>query len=213
MLFDFSYLDLQHNKNIVKVEGFPLFKFYDMPPLFLLFVISVASGSNYARNDGQTNFPAPQITAVSVAKTEVAIPVVLSDADAATPPAIAIIEAEVAGLLMPSETDAPILVKYWASEQTELLFADVAALVEQKADAPVETQTVAAFFKNAATIEAWMDDEGKVSALKFQKLSETLQTQLENPQVYLFGERERTVVVIGKVKGGFGGVVTLVVET
>ena len=114
---------------------------------------------------------------------------------------------------MPSETDAPIFVKYWASDKTELLPGDVAALIEQKADAPLETQTVAEFFKNAATIEDWMSDDEKATAQKFQKLIVTLQTQLDNSHVYLFGERERTVVIIGKVKGGFGGVVTLVVET
>ena len=58
-----------------------------------------------------------------------------------------------------------------------------------------------------------MKEEEKATALQFQKLIETLNAELENPQVYLFGERERTVVVIGKIKGGFGGVITLVVET
>ncbi len=183
-----------------------------MPPLFLLFVLSVAIGSNYASNGTNSKFAAPHTTGLSAAKTQSALPISLSDATTA-PPAIALIEADAAGLLMPSETDAPILVKYWASEKTELLPGDVAALIEQKADAPLETQTVAEFFKNAATIEDWMSDDEKATAQKFQKLIVTLQTQLDNSHVYLFGERERTVVVIGKVKGGFGGVVTLVVET
>ena len=114
---------------------------------------------------------------------------------------------------MPSETDAPLVVKYWPSQKTELLAGDVAALAEQKLAAPVAIKTVAEFFKNAATIEEWMKDDEKAEARRFAKLIETLETQLENPRVYLFGERERTVVVIGKLKGGFGGIVTLVVET
>lgn len=183
-----------------------------MPPLFLLFVLSIASGANYAQNETQSKPSAPQTADIHSAKKNAALPISLSEA-ATAPPAIAMIEADAAGLLMPSETDARILVKYWASDKTEMSPDDVTALVEQKADAPIETQTVTEFFKNAATVEDWMSDDEKATAQKFQKLVVTLQTQLENPRVYLFGERERTVVVIGKVKGGFGGVVTLVVET
>lgn len=138
--------------------------------------------------------------------------VVLSDA--ATPPAaMAIIETAAKGLSLQSEIDAPILVKYFPSEKIELLPGDVAALVEQQADKPVEIVTVAAFFKNSTLVEDWMSDDEKAMGQRFQKFIVTLETQLENPRVYLFGERERTIVIIGKVKGGFGGVVTLVVET
>lgn len=178
-----------------------------------MFVLSVANGSKYASSENQAISSAIQTADIHSAKEKVAIPISLSDSAATAPPAIALIEEDTAGLLMPSETDAPMSVKYWISEKTELSPGDVAALVEQKTDAPIETKTVADFFKNAATVEDWMSDDEKATAQKFQKLVVTLQTQLEKPQVYLFGERERTVVVIGKVKGGFGGVVTLVVET
>ena len=181
-----------------------------MPSLFLLIAISLAMASQRAAN--QLRLAPVANGATAVIKDDIKEKVALSDA-ATAPPAIALIEADAAGLMMPSETDAPFVVKYWASQQTELLPGDVAALVEQKADAPLETQTVAEFFKNAATVEDWMDDDEKATAQQFQKLIVTLQTQLENPRVYLFGERERTIVIIGKVKGGFGGVVTLVVET
>ena len=46
-----------------------------------------------------------------------------------------------------------------------------------------------------------------------QKFVVTLETQLENPTVYLINPREKTVVSSAKFKGGFGGVITLVVET
>ena len=132
---------------------------------------------------------------------------------ATAPPAIAIIEAAAKDLAVQSEIDAPILVKFWASEKIELSPGDVAALVEEPGDVTVETQTVAEFFKNSVTVEDWMNEDEKTTARRFGNLSEVLEAQLENPRVYLFGERERTVVIIGKVKGGFGGVVTLVVET
>lgn len=197
-----------------------------MPAFFLLLVMSLVAGSNQARdkprppkvavNQGVKKADASKTPPIAndktVASEKIAVSVSLSDA-ATPPPAISIIEAEAKELSMQSEIDAPIIVKYWASQKTELSPGEVAALVEQQADKPIEIVTVAAFFKNSALVEDWMNDDEKALALKFQKFIVTLETQLENPQVYLFGERERTVVIIGKVKGGFGGVATVVVET
>ena len=186
------------------------FIFYEMPSLLLLLVMSLAVVSNQAKDKPSS----AKVAAKSVENNRSAEPKTSATAPVmAPPPAIAIIEEQANGLLMPSETDAPMTVKYWPSEKIELLPGDVAVLVEQKADESVEIETVAEFFKSAATIEDWMTDNDKANAQRFQKLIQTLETQLEKPQVYLFGEGERTVVVIGKVKGGFGGIVTLVVET
>ncbi len=202
-----------------------------MHSFFLLLMMSLAVVSNQAKDKPA----APQVAAdkTSMAKAKpvadsaektadaetvesdaekIARPVSLLDKPVA-PPAIAIIEAEAKDLNVQSEIDAPIIVRYFPSEKIELTQAEVAALVEQNADKPIEIKTVAAFFKNSALVEDWMNDEEKTMARRFQKFIGTLETQLENPQVYLIGERERTVIIIGKVKGGFGGVITLVVET
>ena len=191
-----------------------------MTSLFLLLVISLTMTSPQAKNKfypfsiATNKLDAPPINSGAhnnIEKLKVAIPVAL--ADAATPPAIAIIEAQARELSMQSETDAPFVVKFFPSQQIELAPDAVAALVERSADKTVEIVTVTAFFKNSVAVETWMNDDEKATARKFQLFVQTLETQLENPRVYLFGERERTVVIIGKVKGGFGGVVTLVVET
>ena len=211
--------NLQFQLVNVKVEESHLIYFYDMPSFLLLLVISLTVVSHQAKDKSGPGKVAAESTETKTQKVQSIEPKRIALSSAATaptdtaPPAIATIEAQCKGLLMPSETDAPILVKYWPSEKIELLPGDVAALAEQQIAAPVATQTVAEFFKNAATIENWMSDDDKTTAQRFQNLTETLQTQLENPQVYLFGERERAVVIIGKVKGGFGGIVTLVVET
>ena len=144
--------------------------------------------------------PAPQTVETSLE---------LADA----PPVIAKLEAAVEGLQMPSETDEPFRVVYWPLEKSELSDSEVAFYAAERADAPVESQSVDAFFRNAATIENWMDDDEKAEAARFGDLIETLQGELQNPRVYLIGEGERTVAVVGQVEGGFGGVVTLVVET
>lgn len=187
-----------------------------MPSFLLLLVMSLAVISHQAKDQSRPTQVAVQKTSAVKAKAPAApndaTQVALSDV-ATAPPAIEIIEKEAKNLSVQSEIDAPMTVKFWASEKTELLPRDVATLIEQPIDAPVETQTVAAFFNHSARVEDWMSDDEKAMAQRFQKFIVTLQTQLENPRVYLFGERERTVVIIGKVKGGFGGVATVVVET
>ena len=190
--------------------------FYGMPSLLLLLVMSLTLACPQARDTFRSpKVAAKPLEATQAAANETAIEsktVALSDA-ATAPPALAIIEAATKDLSIQSEIDAPMLVKFWPSQQTELLPGAVVALVEQPAGVPIETTSVAEFFRNSASLEDWMSDDEKASAQRFQKLTETLNAQLENPRVFLFGERERTVVIIGKVKGGFGGVVTLVVET
>ena len=129
------------------------------------------------------------------------------------PPAIAKLDAATAGLLMPSESDEPFRTVYWPLEASEIKPSEVALYLTENADADVKTKSVAAFFANAVKVEDWMSDDEKAGAEKFAKLVETINAELENSRVYLIGEREITAAVIGKVAGGFGGVVTTVVET
>ena len=147
-----------------------------------------------------------------VQATEVAAPI----ADAPTlnaPPAIARLDAATAGLQMPSETDAPFRTVYWPLEKAAITPSEIALYLTENADARVETQSVETFFKNAVAVEDWMDDDEKATAKRFGKLVETLDAELEKPRVYRIGEREITAAIIGKVQGGFAGVVTMAVET
>lgn len=144
-------------------------------------------------------------------KTEVAGDI--ADTTLDQPPVVAKLEEAVKGLEMPSETDEPFRVVFWPLEKSQLTNSEVAFYAAERADAPVETRSVAEFFQDAATVEDWMDDAERADAKRFQNLVETLNAELKNPRVYLIGERERTAAVIGQVEGGFGGVITLVVET
>ena len=182
--------------------------------------MSLTVASNQAKDKTRPTQVAANQT--SAAKTQAATdsasketvrPVSLPIAEVEVPPAIGIIKEQAKGLIVQSETDAPIRVEFWPSEKVALSSGEVAERAGQKADAQIETKTVAEFFKNDVSVEDWMGDEEKTMALRFQKFVVTLETQLENPTVYLINPRERTVVIIGKVKGGFGGVITLVVET
>ena len=197
-----------------------------MPPFILLLALSLAVASSTPstkkRSAKNASIKAKAATAPSQktpaqgeteVKAKTAI-VSLSDVPVVNEPAsILKIRSAVGTMLMQSETDAIIEVRYWLSDADAISSDKVALLVDAKKEAKTEIKTVREFFRNSTLIENWMNDEEKATATGFQKLVETLEIELENPQVYLFGERERTVVIIGKVKGGFGGLVTLVVET
>ena len=129
------------------------------------------------------------------------------------PPAVARLDAATAGLQMPSETDAPFRTVYWPLEKAEITPSEVALYLTENAEARVETQSVQAFFKNAISVEDWMDDDEKATAKRFENLVETLDAELQKPRVYRIGEREITAAIVGKVQGGFAGVVTTIVET
>ena len=156
---------------------------------------------------------APAETQNSSAQTqEIASPI----ADAPTlnaPPAVARLDAATAGLQMQSETDAPFRTVYWPLEKDEITPSEVALYLTENADARVETQSVEEFFKNAVSVEDWMNDDEKATAQRFERLAETLDAELEKPRVYRIGEREISAAIIGKVPGGFAGVVTTIVET
>ena len=205
-----------------------------MPSLVLWFILSlsVASGATKLEKgmpkDGGKVASVPNKPAVRTvdAATETAAKIAPTDADGAAkiagvsvepvaeePPAIAKLREEIVGLEMQSETDAPFRILYWPTEKDVISAGEIASFFSTKTDVAVEIKAVGAYFKRFTVIEDWMDDEETAMAVRFQKLIVTLETQLENPQVYIIGERERTVAVVGKVKGGFGGVVTLVVET
>ena len=203
-----------------------------MPSLLILLVLSLSVASSTSatkKRAAKTNaVPAKVETAkveaakVRIGETATAQAPVVADIEIAevslvpvveAPPAIARLREAVKDLQMPSETDSPFRVEFWASEKSAISPGEVALFAALKTDTDVEITTIAELLKNPATVEVWMNEEERATAAHFQKLIEILNVELENPQVYLFGGRERTVVIIGKVKGGFGGVITLVVET
>ena len=129
------------------------------------------------------------------------------------PAIVAFLEKATENLEMPSETDAPFRVVFYALESEKLLPAEIAKLADAPADAEIETRELKDFFESAAREEHWMNDEEKALAKRFAALVEVLQTQLKDVQVVLWGENEKQVAIIGKCEGGFAGLLTVVVET
>ena len=132
------------------------------------------------------------------------------------PPAIVLaLQAATKDLQMPSETDAPFEVVFFALEngETEMTPAQIAKLAGAPNEAEIETRDLDDFFDAAATEEDWMDDEEKASAARFAALLEVLKTQLKDAQVVLWGDAEKHVAIIGQCENGLAGVTTLIVET
>ena len=118
-------------------------------------------------------------------------------------------------LQMPSETDAPFEVVFFALEngETEMSPEKLAQLAGAPDDAEIETRELDEFFEAAAAEEDWMNAEEKASAKRFAALLQILKTDLKNVQVLVWGDAEKTVAILGTVEGGIAGVLTIVVET
>lgn len=131
-------------------------------------------------------------------------------------PAIALkLEEATRDLTMPSETDAPFRVVYFASDAPSLAPDEIAKLAGAPADATVETRELSEFFQACATEEGWMDDDEKRVALRLAALRDLLLSDLVGVQVVMWGESQKQVAIIGKTpdEDYFAGLLTFVVET
>lgn len=148
----------------------------------------------------------------------------------AKPPVVVQLETLVKGLEMSSETDAPMRV-FWA-EQTpvktharetdegdgkadELQPADCARMagLNLKGNEPVEMRSLSELLDTPATVQKWMSVDDQKTARRFADLRAFLNANFAEIEVMAWGTSEKQVVVIGRVEGGFAGLVTLVVET
>jgi len=146
------------------------------------------------------------------------------------PPVVVQLETLVEGLQMPSETDAPIRV-FWV-EQTptkkyggetdegdaqgdELQPADCARMagIQLKGNEPIEMRSLSELLDTPATVEKWMSADDQKTARRFADLRAFLHANFAEIEVMGWGTSEKQIVVVGRVEGGFAGLVTLVVET
>jgi hypothetical protein len=119
-----------------------------------------------------------------------------------------------AGLLFPSETDAPLEPFFWPAPNPAPLTAQaLPPFAGVAADAPIKVVKLAAFFRPATYEEEWMNAEERVEVQRFQELVKTLQSILEDVNVFKIGTTDITVFIVGQVEGGYAGLKTHVVET
>ena len=118
-----------------------------------------------------------------------------------------------AGLLFPSETDAPFEPFEWPGEQGKPDKARVLELAKLPAGTRVKTKSVDAFFKEVTKEEDWHDDEEKAQVQKFQQLVQTLKESLADIKVFQAGKVESDAYIVGRTEAGWAGLKTKVVQT
>ena len=108
------------------------------------------------------------------------------------------------GLLLPSESEAPIEVIAWGGAAGRLTDREVLRLAGHKPGDRVEATDLDDIFRDAVAGD---------NAKKFQKLIQALKDTLDDIRVYRVGEVEKDVYIVGKTKGGgWAGLKSKVVE-
>jgi hypothetical protein len=118
-----------------------------------------------------------------------------------------------AGLLFPSETDAPFEPFEWPGEQGKPDKARVLELAGLPPGTPVKTKGLDAFFKDATREEAWHDDQEKAEVQRFKQLVQALKDNLSDVKVFLAGAAESDAYIVGRADSGWAGLKTKVVQT
>ena len=118
-----------------------------------------------------------------------------------------------AGLLFPSETDAPFEVVEWPGEQGKPDKARVLELAGLPPGTPVRVKSLDAFFKDATREEAWHDDQEKAEVQRFKQLVSALKENLSDVKVFLAGAPESDAYIVGRADSGWAGLKTKVVQT
>jgi Nuclease A inhibitor-like protein len=114
-------------------------------------------------------------------------------------------------LVWTSESDYPFEVVNW-DRGTELKSTDL--FTDLPTDTPIDTITLQEFFAPALQPEDWYGQEELATIDRYQKLVETIATNLSNIVVFLVGDIEITVYIVGQTSDRIPvGLKTQVVET
>lgn len=117
------------------------------------------------------------------------------------------------GLLVSSETDAPLQLFVWPEP---IPFSPQALLAAQglPANTPVAVADITAFFAPHMRLRDGQTAEEQALAKRFAQILAFLQAQLTDLQTVRVGEIEITIWIVGKTaEGRLVGLTTLVVET
>jgi hypothetical protein len=117
------------------------------------------------------------------------------------------------GLSFMSESDYPFEVVRWGSVN-EMTPQYLRGLTDERADAPVEVESLEDFFGPAAAEADWKGAAELETAKSYQALMRMLKDSLEDVRVYKVGRINIPVYIIGRSsKGSWLGLSTRVVET
>ena len=123
------------------------------------------------------------------------------------------LEQAVAGLLFPSETDAPLHVFAWRATVPFSAQALLASAGYGPAT-PLQTTDLRRFFRPVTTPRAWYGDEEQKRMRRFRALRDLLEAELSDITVYKVGTGAINVYLVGRAADGtYCGLTTHVVET
>lgn len=125
---------------------------------------------------------------------------------------LAAISAAAEGLLVPSESDAPLTPFRWEGPGP-LTPEGLLAQLKLPPDAPVERRSLEQFFAPLATAADWMDDRQRAQADRFAELRDLIAKELADVAVYRLGRTRIAVVIAGAAGGATVGLRTTVIET
>jgi len=132
---------------------------------------------------------------------------------ATTPTVTALTEAS-AGLLYPSETDAPWAVFSWPDATGEPTGDGVRRRGRHRASAPLQEQTLDAVFAPLVLDQDWYGGEEKAVVARYAALLAVVRRSLTSPKVVKVGGVRVAVYVLGVgSEGGWAGLKTTAVET
>lgn len=106
------------------------------------------------------------------------------------------IAAASSGLMLPSETDVPMVPIFWEQD----VIVTPALLREQVGlgpDAPVRVQDLDPFFAPLVEEPDWFNDQQRATARRFAELRDTIASRLSGVAVYLIGEKTIHVLIVG----------------
>jgi hypothetical protein len=127
---------------------------------------------------------------------------------------LAALQQAAAGLTYQSETDAPWTAFAWPDATGSPTAEEVRQRGKHKPNAPIEEQSLEAFFAPLVQLQDWFGDEEKSAAAKYQALLDAVKRLLSSPKTFRIGERKLAIYIIGQAKdGGWAGVKTTAVET
>src|SRR4051812_5621276 len=105
-----------------------------------------------------------------------------------------------AGLVFPSETDAPFEAFAWEGEEGKPDKARVLERAGSPANKPVTAKSLDAFFADATREEDWHNQEEKEQVARFRQLVQALKDSLADVKVFLVGPKtERHAYIVGRV--------------
>jgi hypothetical protein len=120
--------------------------------------------------------------------------------------------AAASGLLVMSETDAPLTPYTWPGADMPAP-ADLPPALNMPPDTLVTTLSVTDFFAPQAATYEWHEAAERERAARFAALRDLVLARLETPLVYRVGVIEITVLILGRAGDSVIGLRTLVVET